>query len=114
VATLALHHFPTARAKQAFYRTCFRAPRAAGVLATGDAFLADDPALTRRFTATWVAHMSQFYSARRAGAFLRSWAGEDRYFSLGAELAMLQAAGFYTEILWRRPPFGALLGLKRV
>jgi tRNA (cmo5U34)-methyltransferase len=112
VATLALHHIRTARAKQRFYQRCFRALRPGGVFASGDAFLADDSPVTEQFLVTWRRHMTRSYSTRQARAFLRSWAREDRYFSLGSEGAMLRAAGFRVEVLWRRAPFGVLLGRK--
>jgi ubiquinone/menaquinone biosynthesis C-methylase UbiE len=112
VATLALHHIRSARAKRRLYQTCFRTLRAGGVLSTGDAFLADDPRVTTSFMSRWIEHMSRSYTPRQARAFLRSWAREDLYFSLGDEIGMLRSAGFDVEVLWRRPPFGVLLGRK--
>ncbi len=112
VATLALHHIRSERGKRRFYRRCFRALRAGGVLASGDAFLADDARLNRQFVATWIRHMTRTYGARRARAFLESWASEDRYFPLGSEIAMLGGAGFRAEVLWRQPAFGVVLGRK--
>jgi SAM-dependent methyltransferase len=112
VATLALHHIRTAAAKQRFYRRCHAALRPGGILASGDAFLADDPRLERAFMTAWVRHMARTYRAARARRFLRSWAGEDRYFPLGREMEMLRRAGFRVEVAWRRAPFAVLIGRK--
>lgn len=113
VATLALHHIRSERGKRRFYRRCFRALRAGGVLASGDAFMAADSDLSRQLVAAWLDHMARTYGARRAREFLRSWAKEDRYFPLEAETAMLRSAGFRTEVVWRKAAFGVVLGRKR-
>jgi len=112
VATLALHHIRTATAKRRFYRRCYAALRRGGVLATGDAFVTDDPRLNASQIARWVSHMARTYGPMQARRFLRSWAREDRYFPLNQEVAMLKAAGFAVEVVWRRPPFAVLLGRK--
>lgn len=112
VATLALHHIAPARAKRSLYRRCFAALRRGGILATGDCFVAERPALTRRYLASWRRHLRHTYSARRTRGFFDAWAQEDTYFPLAAEWAMLADAGFQPDVLWRRPPFGVLLGTK--
>lgn len=112
VATLALHHIRSAPAKQRFYARCFAALRRGGVLATGDCFVAESPALTRRYLAAWEAHLRKRYSRREARGFFAAWAREDTYFPLAREWAMLAASGFQVEVLWRRPPFAVLLGRK--
>lgn len=112
VATLALHHIRSARVKQRFYARCFAALRRGGVLASGDCFVAETSALTRRYVASWMAHLRKTYSARQARGFFAAWAREDTYFSLAREQAMLSALGFRVDVLWRRPPFAVLLGTK--
>lgn len=113
VATLALHHIRSAPVKQRFYARCFAALRRGGVLASGDCFVAETSALTRRYMASWMAHLRKTYGARQARGFFAAWAGEDTYFSLAREQAMLSAVGFRVDVLWRRPPFAVLLGIKR-
>ena len=113
VATLALHHIRTARAKTRFYRACRTALRPTGVLLSGDVFLADDPALARQQHGVWLAHLRRSYSTRVARDFLSAWAAEDRYFTISAELRMLSRARFRAEVLWRRAPFGILIAWPR-
>lgn len=112
VATLALHHIAPAAAKRRLYVKCHAALRRGGVLATGDCFLAEDSALSRRYRAAWRAHLSRSYTRRRTQEFFRAWAHDDTYFSLAREWRMLEGAGFQVEVFWRRPPFGVLLARK--
>ena len=48
--------------------------------------------------------------ADRAEGFLRAWSHEDVYFTLDAELEMMRAAGFATDVVWRRDCFAVILG----
>ena len=112
VATLALHHVPTARAKQRLYAKCQAALRPGGVLASGDCFPARDPALARRSMERWRAHMRRTYDARATRRYFRAWAEEDTYFSLADEWTMLERAGFRVDVPWRQPPFGVVVARK--
>jgi len=112
VATLALHHIHDAEIKQQFYAKCFAALRRGGILSNGDCCLADNPELSRRYMEKWDQHMGQFYTKRQIKAFATAWAGEDRYFPLRQEIAMLSAAGFEAEVTWRRAPLAVLVGRK--
>jgi tRNA (cmo5U34)-methyltransferase len=112
VATLALHHIRSLGVKQRFYRRCRRALSRGGVLVSGDAFVADDPSLAARALAPWREHMRRSYTPRETTRFLATWAGEDRYLDLANELNLLEAAGFRTDIVWRRPPFAVIVGRK--
>lgn len=112
VATLALHHIPSATVKQRFYARCFAALRRGGVFVSGDCFVAESPALTRRYLAAWEAHLRKTYGRREARGFFTAWAREDTYFPLAREWSMLAAARFRVEVLWRRPPFAVLVGWK--
>lgn len=115
VATLALHHILSLEAKERFYRACRAALRRGrgGLLVNGDVYLSDHLDLTREYMDRWQRHLRRYYSARQARAFFRAWASEDRYFPLTKELAALKAAGFDTEVVWRRPPFGVVLARPR-
>jgi trans-aconitate methyltransferase len=110
VATLALHHIRSSEVKQRFYRRCRLALRRHGVLASGDVFLADDPTLRKQHFSRWRNHMERVYGPRAARRFLSMWAGEDRYFPLSTELTFLRRAGLRPDVIWRRPPFGVIVG----
>ena len=113
IATLSLHHIRSAAAKRRFYHRCRQLLTRNGILVTGDAFLADDPVRVPAELAVWQRHMQRSYSPRQTRAFLSAWSHEDRYFPIGREVEFLRGAGFEVEVVWRRPPFGVLLGRKR-
>jgi tRNA (cmo5U34)-methyltransferase len=113
VATLALHHLLNAATKQRFYRRCFEALRPGGLLVSGDCCPSSDPRLAAAERETWVAHLRGSYSAAKTKSYLQAWAAEDRYFTLANETAMLSAAGFRTDVPWRRAPFAVLVARKR-
>ncbi|MGH7575997.1 MAG: class I SAM-dependent methyltransferase [Longimicrobiales bacterium] len=56
VASLALHHIPTAETKRAFYASCREALRPGGVLVSADCFTAREP------------HLAASHTSRRASA----------------------------------------------
>ncbi len=112
VASLALHHVRTPRGKQAFYRRCWRALSAGGVLITADCFPAADAPLAARQRAAWLAHLERTYSPRESDRFLAAWAREDVYFPLEQELVMLRAAGFRATVPWRHGAFGVIAARK--
>ena len=55
---------------------------------------------------TWAAAMARHgISAPEAAALFAQWAGEDRYYPLATELALLAAAGFAEpECFWKLGP----------
>ncbi len=112
VATLALHHIHDAAAKQRFYAKCYAALRRGGIFANGDCCIADNPELSQRYMEKWNQHMRQYYTKRQIKTFEIAWAGEDKYFPLRQEIAMLSAAGFEVEVTWRRAPLAVLVGRK--
>jgi tRNA (cmo5U34)-methyltransferase len=104
VASLALHHVHELDSKTALYRSIRDALSHGGVLLNLDAAVSDGTRLNRlvfdRMAARMADHGITDAEARRHFA---SWADEDRYFPLDAELAALRAAGFdEVECLWRR------------
>lgn len=113
VATYALHHIRSTRAKQAFYARCFRALRPGGVLVNGDCA----PASTERGFAAdldaWMAHMAPSCGGTSgARRVYRSWSDEDRYLPLATEERLLSRAGFRVDVPWRRSPFAVMVGVK--
>jgi ubiquinone/menaquinone biosynthesis C-methylase UbiE len=112
VATLALHHVGSAKIKQQLYAKCFAALRRSGIFANGDCFLAENPALSRRYMEIWQAHLRKSYSRRRTKDFFAAWAKEDTYFPLAQEVKMLAGVGFKVEVVWRRAPLAVVMGWK--
>jgi tRNA (cmo5U34)-methyltransferase len=113
IATLALHHIRSIPAKRRFYAACWAALRPGGVLVSGDVFLADDARVAINEMSGWRKHLLRSYSPRKTRSFFSAWSREDRYFPASVELGLLRAAGFDADIVWRRPPFGIMLGRRR-
>lgn len=112
VASLALHHVRTPDMKRALYRRCAAALRSGGILVTADCFLARTARARTRHRAAWRRHLTRSYSASEASAFLRAWAKEDTYLALADERALLRAAGFATDVRWRRDSFAVITGTR--
>jgi tRNA (cmo5U34)-methyltransferase len=107
-ASFALHHIRTKRQKATLYARAFAALSPGGVFVNADCCPASNGRLHARDRAAWRAHLERSYSRRAAEAFLRAWAREDVYFTLDAEVAMLQAAGFRPDIAWRQGAFAVV------
>ncbi len=105
VASFALHHIRTRAAKTHFFRRVFSALRPDGVFVSADYY----PAAHRRLAAAqrqaWLMHLRRSYTPGKAAAFLRSWAREDVYVPLEAEVGLLRHVGFTVEVVWRREGF---------
>jgi SAM-dependent methyltransferase len=112
VATLALHHIPTAGRKRAFYERCAAALHTGGVIVSGDCHPSSVPAIAARQRDGWNSHLRESYSASEVKRFLRAWADEDTYMTLEEELAFLQRAGFAVDVTWRRSGFAVIVGAK--
>jgi tRNA (cmo5U34)-methyltransferase len=112
VASLALHHVRTPHLKRALYRRCADALRPGGLLVNADCCLARTAAVRARQRAAWRRHLLRTYSAAEADGFLRAWAREDTYFAVDDEITMLRAAGFTTDVRWRRNSFVVIVGVR--
>lgn len=108
VTSFALHHVRTRAAKAALFRRIRRALRPQGLLISVDSCPAGDPAVRRAQLDEWHEHLRLASSARQAAAIFKSWSHEDVYVPLDAEMAMIRAAGFRVELLWRRGAFCVL------
>jgi tRNA (cmo5U34)-methyltransferase len=108
VASFALHHVRTRAAKASLYRRIRAALRPGGVFVSVDCQPASDTGVRRAQFEAWRAHLRGSYTAARADGFLTAWSHEDVYVPLDAEIAMLRAAGFRVELLWRRDAFAVL------
>jgi tRNA (cmo5U34)-methyltransferase len=112
-ASFALHHVRTARAKAGLYRRIYRALGPGGVFVTADCCTASSAVLRARDRNAWRVHLERAYSRRRAEMFLRAWAREDVYVPLEDELAMMRAAGFRPDVVWRKGAFAVIGALKK-
>ncbi len=106
VASLALHHVPERERKTALYRRIHAALRPGGILAIADATVHEDGPENARIFEMWAAEMGRHGIERaEASALFATWAGEDRYYPLAAELEMLAEAGFARpECFWKYGP----------
>jgi ubiquinone/menaquinone biosynthesis C-methylase UbiE len=107
-ASFALHHIEHRRARKAMFARARKALRAGGVLVSADCHPASNPRLAAAGRQAWHRHLARSYGTRKAEAFLRAWAQEDFYVPLDAELALLTAAGFSTDVVWRRGSFAVI------
>jgi ubiquinone/menaquinone biosynthesis C-methylase UbiE len=113
VASYALHHIRTMRAKLAFYRRCHRAVRPGGVLINGDCAPASTPRGFARDLDTWYAHLGKTFGSRAKGRRVyESWADEDTYVPLADEIRLLERAGFTVDVPWRRSPFAVIVACR--
>ena len=113
VASYALHHIKSRRAKQAFYKKCFLALRPGGVMVSGDCMPASTPGGFACDLDVWFTHLGQSFGGRAGGRKVyESWAEEDVYVPLADEVRMLQRAGFATDVPWRKSPFAVVAGVK--
>jgi SAM-dependent methyltransferase len=114
VASYALHHIRTSRAKQAFYRRCYRALRPGGVLINGDCAPASTPRGFARDLDLWFTHLGNTFGSRARGRRVyESWADEDTYLPLAEEVRLLERAGFAVDVPWRRSPFAVIVGSRQ-
>jgi trans-aconitate methyltransferase len=113
VASYALHHIRTTRAKLAFYRRCREALRPGGVLINGDCAPASSAVAVAGDLEDWYAHLAPSTGSRRAARrTIESWADEDTYMTLAVEMRLLAQAGFIVEVPWRRSPFAVIAGVR--
>jgi SAM-dependent methyltransferase len=112
IQSFALHHLPDRRRKLTLYRRLFDVLMPGGMLISADCHPGADPRIAAVHDAAWRAHLRQFYSAEEADAYLAAWASEDVYFSLDDEIEVLGAAGFHTDVWWRRDGFAVLAAIR--
>ena len=80
-----------------------------GVLVSADCHPPANAALAAAGRDAWHAHLADSYGPRKAESFLQAWAGEDFYVPLDVELALLQSAGFTTDVSWRKGAFAVIV-----
>jgi tRNA (cmo5U34)-methyltransferase len=106
VASLALHHVPERERKTALYRRIHDALRPGGIVAVADATVHDAGPEHAAMFELWRDHLiAQGFTASEADGLFAQWAGEDRYYPLVDELAMLRSAGFSrADCFWKHGP----------
>lgn len=111
-ASFSLHHVASPAVKQRIFRKAFAALRPGGMLVDADCMLAASPRLRARHHALWRDHLAAAHGAAGAKKFLRAWAGEDTYFPIDVETALLRKAGFAVDVAWRRASFAVVAAVK--
>lgn len=108
-ASLALHHVPTLKEKQAVYEGIREALRPGGVFVNADAVMPADKAGRDAAYDAWADHMAACGIERsRAFEHFAEWAEEDTYFPLEAELETMRAAGLDAQCVWRDGPMAVV------
>lgn len=113
VASFALHHVRTQKAKSALYLRIAAALRRGGQLINVDCQPAKDKGLARRQFEAWKRHLRLSYDGRQANTYLSAWSKEDVYVPLEVELGLISGAGFRVEVLWRKDAFSVLMGWRK-
>lgn len=112
VASFALHHIRVRGSKANLYRRIRSVLRPKGVFISVDCQPATSPGLARRQHEEWKSHLLSSYSRKQAAALLASWAHEDTYVPLEAELGLLRSGNLKPEVIWRKGAFAVLLALR--
>lgn len=108
VASFSLHHVRTRVSKATLFRRIRAALRPGGLFISVDCHPAIEPSVRRAQFDEWLGHLRRAYSRAHAKALLRTWAREDVYVSLDAEIALMRSNGFRVELLWRRGVFAVI------
>jgi len=109
VASFALHHVRTRRAKARFYERARRTLRPGGTIVSADCHPDAAPAAAASQREAWLTHLRRTYG-RKAVSLLDSWADEDVYQPLSVEMMLMTRAGFRVAVLWRRDGFAVIQG----
>jgi hypothetical protein len=82
------------------------------MLIDADSLLNADARLAARDHDEWRRHLAVTHGRTGAARFLQAWAGEDTYFTLDLESALLREAGFAVDVVWRRGAFAVVAATK--
>lgn len=111
-ASFSLHHVASPAVKLKIFRKAFAALHPGGMLVDADCMTAASPRLRTRHHQLWRDHLATTHGTAGARKFLRAWAGEDTYFTLDLETALLRKAGFVVDVAWRRASFAVVAAVK--
>ncbi len=112
VASFALHHVRTEKAKAALYLRVAAALRRGGQVINVDCQPARKQTLARRQFESWKTHLRSSYDEHQADDYLAAWSKEDVYVPLDAEIALMRKASFIVDVLWRKDAFAVLMASK--
>ena len=113
-ASLALHHIPAIKQKQALYRRIHNALLPGGIFVNADVVLPSNPKEREDAYRAWTNHMASCGIGEvQAKRHFQQWAKEDTYFSLPEEITAMQSAGFDARCVWIEGPGTVLTGRKR-
>lgn len=110
VSSLALHHVESPTVKRRLYRHAHAALGRGGLLVTADCHPSSLRTRAASGRRAWVEHLEASYNPRDARKYLRAWAREDFYTTLSQELALMAAAGFTCDVVWRQDSFAVIVG----
>ncbi|HUE89450.1 MAG TPA: methyltransferase domain-containing protein, partial [Vicinamibacterales bacterium] len=110
VSSLALHHVESRDAKRKLYLRAHEALRPRGILVSADCHPSSLPSRAAAGRRAWLDHLTKAYSPREARAYLRTWAREDFYTTIEQEVALMAAAGFRCDVVWRHDSFAVIAG----
>ena len=82
------------------------------MLIDADCVLNNNARLQTRDREEWRRHLAAAHGPKGAAKFLRAWSGEDTYFTLDLETALLREAGFAVDVAWRRGAFAVIAATK--
>ncbi|MEP7118909.1 MAG: class I SAM-dependent methyltransferase [Acidobacteriota bacterium] len=111
-ASFSLHHIPSPGTKHDVFARAFKALKPGGMLIDADSLLNGDERLQARDHDEWRRHLATTHGRAGAVKFLAAWAGEDTYFPLDIETALLRDVGFSVDVTWRRGAFAVLAATK--
>jgi len=113
-ACIALHHVKDMAVKSGIYQNIYSALRPGGIFVNADTAVCSRPALREHAFRLWANTMAPHgIEERDAYAHFASWAHEDYYPPLIAELRMLARAGFdEPECFWREAAAVVFGGMK--
>lgn len=112
-ASLALHHVRTSERKLQLYRDIRRAIRGNGLLVSADCCPSSDKRLAEIERAAWRRHLRATYSDAETDGFFAAWADADVYVPLREEIALMDAAGFSADVIWRQAPMAVIVARAR-
>jgi len=114
VACIALHHVRDLAVKGAIYRNIFTALRPGGIFANADTMMDSRPNPREHYFGVWSKYQQAHgFTDAEARQHFASWAHEDYYAPLWAEMRLLAEAGFAEpDCFWRQEHQAVFGGIK--
>ena len=113
-ASLALHHIPAIRQKQALYRRIYNALLPGGIFVNADVALPSNSKEREFAYRVWTNHMASCgIDETQAKRHFQQWDKEDTYFSMPEEITAMQSAGLDARCVWIQGPGTVLTGQRQ-